>query len=290
MTDRPCPVCAAGGIAPPGLLWIKGGYRVVRCPGCGLAFVGNPPLPAELASLYHEDYFESGDTAGYSGYAQAEGRKRRHFSTLLDRLATLVGDPASGALLEVGSAYGFFLAEAEARGWRVTGVEPSLHAAEQARRRFGVRVLGTLDDLGGEADGAYRVVAAWDVIEHLPEPSLMLDHAYRLLAPGGVLAVSTGDFSSSAARLHGVEWSLMTPPWHLWFFTRRSLARLVGKAGLQVIAVDGDGTVLVDPHSPRPLLPGPIRTLLGASWLTTAFRRLGRGQIMTLYARKPLRP
>jgi hypothetical protein len=38
--------------------------------------------------------------------------------------------------------------------------------------------------------------------------------------------VTTGDFASLYAKLAGAHWRLMTPPQHLWYFTRESIARL----------------------------------------------------------------
>ena len=38
--------------------------------------------------------------------------------------------------------------------------------------------------------------------------------------------VTTGDFASLYAKPAGAHWRLMTPPQHLWYFTRESIARL----------------------------------------------------------------
>ena len=63
----------------------------------------------------------------------------------------------------------------------------------------------------------------WDVIEHLPDPRRTVEAAWERLRPGGLLALSTGDVGSMAARLHGRDWSLMTPPWHQFYFSRKTM-------------------------------------------------------------------
>ena len=56
--------------------------------------------------------------------------------------------------------------------------------------------------------------------------------------PGGIIAITTGDFASLYARLSGPHWRLMTPPQHLWYFTPESLRRMSRSLGLTVAACD----------------------------------------------------
>jgi SAM-dependent methyltransferase len=251
-------------------------------------FVGNPPTPPELADLYGEAYWEDPEAPGYAGYRSREESKRHHFAGLLRRMDGFARD--KGLLLEVGCAYGYFLDEARKSGWGVVGVEPSPPAARFAREELDLNVTsGGLEDVEVE-EGSLGAVVLWDVIEHLPEPRRTLKRAYDLLAPGGILAVSTGDIHSLSARIHGRQWSLLTPPWHLFFFSRSTLRRLVEGEGFTVLRVDGDGLVGADPHSPQPRLPGLLTRILESGPATRVGRFLRRGMIMFLYAQKPRVP
>jgi hypothetical protein len=60
----------------------------------------------------------------------------------------------------------------------------------------------------------------------------------RHLNPGGIIVITTGDFGSPLARLLGRHWRLMTPPQHLWFFTRESFAKIASSLGLVLEHVD----------------------------------------------------
>ena len=132
--ERPCDLC--GGRSHERLYEVDG-FPIVRCRTCGLVFVGRTPAPEELAALYNTSYWEDSDEEGYDSYGAAEARKRHHFGVLLRELESL---QRPGDLLEVGSAYGYFLDEARGRGWRVRGVEPSAHAAHHARDELGLSV------------------------------------------------------------------------------------------------------------------------------------------------------
>jgi SAM-dependent methyltransferase len=86
--------------------------------------------------------------------------------------------------------------------------------------------------------GTFDVIVMLDVIEHLPDPHDVLHLLGRHLAPGGIIVITTGDFGSPVARLFGRHWRLMTPPQHLWFFTRESLARMARSVDLALEHVD----------------------------------------------------
>ncbi len=278
--ERRCEVCGGASTDP---LYEVDGFPIVRCRDCRLVYVGRSPTAEELAALYDESYWEDPETMGYEGYAAAEERKRHHFRTLLDRVEGLV---ARGSMLEVGSAYGYFLDEARSRGWEVRGIEPSPHAAEHARRRLGLEVLpGPLSETSADGEPVDAVVM-WDVIEHLHDPRRTLEAARARLRPGGVIALSTGDVESLSARLHGRDWSLMTPPWHQFYFSRRTLRRLLEDTGFAVERIDGDGVVAIDPASVRPRVPRLVARALRSRPVTKLARRAGAGMIMFAYARR----
>jgi 2-polyprenyl-3-methyl-5-hydroxy-6-metoxy-1,4-benzoquinol methylase len=88
------------------------------------------------------------------------------FREILDDVAQDVPPPAS--VLDVGSAHGWFMEEAERRGYVATGIEPD--ATMAARSRVNV-IRGFFPEA---AQGPYDLVTFNDVFEHLPEPSRMM--------------------------------------------------------------------------------------------------------------------
>jgi SAM-dependent methyltransferase len=260
------------------------GFPIVRCDTCGLVFVGTVVNAEDLITLYDEGYYEGADAMGYHGYSDAEGRKRHHDRTLLDEIEKRC---ARGRLLEIGCAYGYFLDEARKRGWGVRGVEPSAHAAQFARQHLGLDVCtDAFTDL--EIDPtSVDAIALWDVIEHLPNPRETIEHAHAWLAPGGLIAISTGDVASLSARLHRADWSLMTPPWHQYYFSRKTLGRLLECCGFDQVRMSGDGNVAIDRTSDRPRISGALASALQHPLVTGLARKLGAGSIMFVIARKP---
>jgi hypothetical protein len=74
----------------------------------------------------------------------------------------------------------------------------------------------------------------WDYIEHSLDPRGELARANELLAPGGLVALSTGDRDSLAARISRSRWHLLTPRHHNFFFSTATLTILLERSGFDV--------------------------------------------------------
>src|SRR5207237_10922016 len=144
---------------------------------------------------------------------------------------------------------------------------------------------GPLEEMPIET-ASMDAIAMWDVIEHLASPRHTLEAAHRWLRPGGVIAISTGDIGSSTARLHGRHWSLMTPPWHQYFFSRRTLAALLTSLGFTTVRVHGDGLFAVDRCTRVPRVPRTLGRILQHPITTAVGRRVGAGGITLVFARR----
>ena len=196
---------------------------IVRCARCGHMQVAEFPSGQTLDEGY-------GDVSE-AAYLDEETGQRATAARALDLIERHT--PGGGTLCDLGCWVGFLLSEAETRGWKGTGVEPSHFAADFARRRFGLDVhTGTLATVD-LPDAAFDCVVMGDVIEHLPDPGAALDAVARLLRPRGVLYLALPDAGSAVARRLGSRWWSVLPT-HVQYFTRESLARLVGDRGYTV--------------------------------------------------------
>jgi SAM-dependent methyltransferase len=228
--DLACPACSQA--TAHRYLYTKNGCDILRCEACGLGRAEASGF--DSAAYYTGDYFTGQHADGYADYRGAEPVLRREFARMV---AFIRGLRPGGKLLELGCAYGFFLQEAKPY-YEVAGVELAEDAAIHCRN-------AGLDVMAGVADartffhfGAADVIVLLDVIEHLPDPRATLALCAQHLNPGGIVVITTGDFASTPAQLAGSRWRLMTPPQHLWFFTREGLRRMAESVGLRLESAD----------------------------------------------------
>ncbi len=107
------------------------------------------------------------------------------------RFAERIADAAR--VLDAGCGSGYGTAEFH-RASSVVGADLSAEAVDHARRNYsrpGVRFLQATCEALPFADGAFDLLVAFEVIEHLAHWQLMLTEARRVMRPAGVLLVST---------------------------------------------------------------------------------------------------
>lgn len=226
-----CQVCGADSHR---LRFVVENYKILKCDNCGVGRVDvNDFDPIEH---YDKGYFNGNYKHSYRDYLGSEKTISREFGSLIKYIRSV--GPRSGKLLELGSAYGFFLQQAKPY-YDVHGVEIVAEAVEHCKKTGLLNVKhGVLDHADIDALGKIDVAVMLDVIEHidnLEETFAMLASALR---PGGTMFVTTGDWSSLVARVTGRNWRLMAPPLHLWYLNPKGLELLGRRFGLEVLSID----------------------------------------------------
>jgi 2-polyprenyl-6-hydroxyphenyl methylase/3-demethylubiquinone-9 3-methyltransferase len=99
-------------------------------------------------------------------------------------------------VLDLGCAGGFMAEALDARGARVTGIDPAEEAIRAARAHAGGEGRDIRYDVGiGEAlpygDAAFDAVVCVDVLEHVGDLPKVVDEVARVLRPGGLFLYDT---------------------------------------------------------------------------------------------------
>jgi SAM-dependent methyltransferase len=191
------------------------------------------PSATENRAEFDDHYYVEGVYADY-----VHDRDAIHRSAVT-RLRTLERVVKGRRLLDVGCAAGFFLEAARTRGWSVAGLELSAYAAKLARH-LALEIFEA-SILAPPSLPEFDVITMWDTIEHISRPDIAVENARRLLRPGGVLAISTGDRRSLVARVLGRRWRLMHDPTHKFFFDSQTLSSLLAASGFTVVSVSRPG-------------------------------------------------
>ena len=110
MTAEECLICTKTGSRE---FLSQGDFSYLRCQRCGLVYLHPQPDFSRLRDLYAGNAQCTVDT-GIDPTGE-EIIHRSRFAGELDRIEKL---RSPGRILDIGSAWGFFLAEARARGWK----------------------------------------------------------------------------------------------------------------------------------------------------------------------------
>lgn len=193
--------------------------RIVSCMGCGLVFI-NPRPPAVVVT---GAYREAVDPV-YLADERAREATMRRLLRLVEKFER------RGTLLDVGCAAGYFVKTARGAGWSSYGVEPAHWLANLGRERFRLDIGACTLREARYPDGRFDVVTFWDTLEHMPEPLDELREANRVVKDGGHLFISFPNIACPLVKIFG-RYHWWFTPGHLLYFSRRTLSRMIEKAG-----------------------------------------------------------
>lgn len=225
-----CLVCEHRNLHCLGVIY---GYPLYRCKACDVGFVWPQPADEMLRRFYGPAYWSTymHDTRTLYERQPLSDQIFRRQAQFFDRL---IRHATAARVLDVGAGDGTMLRLLADLGYSNTlGLDLDEQNCDRARERLGVTVRRH-DFLEFEEAG-WDAITLWAVIEHLKDPAAYARHAFRLLQPGGLFVLMTGDNASACARLQGCFDMWLYPPEHLFFFGRPSLRRLLRGAGFSAV-------------------------------------------------------
>lgn len=272
METVPCPGCDGTAFVPlmrarDHLTGLGGLFSIVRCQSCNLVLTNPRPDTQSLGYFYPSDYsaYDS-DTTGkqdwwsrtlehsalrlYYGYPKqpvgplgwllAQIAKSR----FRDRRSRHEWIPfrSPGRLLDVGCGAGGFLKRMRSFGWSVTGIDLAADVAKRVQQEQGIPVhIGTLPH-PALAAGSFDAVTMWHVLEHVPNPRVVLRSAADLLRPDGMLVVEVPNIASWSFAEFGPDWFGLELPRHFQHFDPETLSSMLPPGRFRNIEVQQIGT------------------------------------------------
>lgn len=164
--------------------------------------------------------------------------RQQNFQKVIETIQSVRSDSGKDHLLDVGAAHGWFVAQASTVFASVTGIEPDLAVAENARLRGITLRLGYFPDVLS-TDERFDVIVFNDVFEHIPDVSATLQACRAHLSPNGLLLlnlpVAGGFFYRTARALKSLGisapfermWQKGLPSPHVHYFAQNNLERLL---------------------------------------------------------------
>jgi SAM-dependent methyltransferase len=218
-----------------------------ECVGCGYGILA---AGGSAADYWAEATFSDHESAFW------QTAKRAYFDSALDLLATLA---PGRRLIDVGGGVGYFAERALARGWDAVTLDVSERVTAVASERIGRERARTV--LAEEEPGSFDAATLWCVVAHTPEPAEVVAGAADALRPGGVLWLTTPNFTLqkryAAARLRLGRPIDFARDDHVGHFTPAAVARLLRDGGFTSVRFHFRGVTercIVAASNGRPLV------------------------------------
>jgi 2-polyprenyl-3-methyl-5-hydroxy-6-metoxy-1,4-benzoquinol methylase len=237
-TALDCPLCARTAVSHFSnatdieYFTTKDIFSFYRCTDCDIVFIH--PMPFDrLNEIYPPNY--------YSFHAsEADSIALKVKKTLDDRSFRSITRQIAGhdlSALDIGGGSGWLLdslKRADPRVTRTTVVDIDAGAENAARANGHEFHLTPVE--GFHTDQKFDLILMLNLLEHVPNPALLLEKVRGLLKPGGRVWIKTPNFDSLDARLFkNRSWGGFHTPRHFVLFTRPSLIRHCQDAGFEVL-------------------------------------------------------
>ena len=217
----------------------SGDARIVRCKTCGLIY-NNPQLPAEeeiYCPDYYKDYYAINDPLADKPADYIRGHDCKKDEEIISELKK---KKPGGRILEVGCCFGLFLKSAAQAGYETKGVDVSRCAASYARDVLGIDVFTGELRQAVFPDNHFDIIYMSHLLEHLKDPLAELQEARRILKQDGILLIEVpNEYRSLAGIIRGMRLKehkpFILPPFHLYYFSTRTLRSILQKAGFRII-------------------------------------------------------
>ncbi|HET7535120.1 MAG TPA: methyltransferase domain-containing protein [Candidatus Didemnitutus sp.] len=194
-------------------------YSIRECARCGLLY-RSPVLSAEeFGDYYATKNFRDWETPGL-------------FPTERAVLTVLRALPHGAKVLDFGCSSGRLLAEL-GNGYDRYGVEINQEAATVAASK-GIKMVTS--EAFDALEPSFDAVVLVDVFEHLTTPTEQLAKLTRILKPGGILVVVTGDGDNRICRLNPADFWYFLIIEHVGMLTKRYAEWLCGQLKLELKA------------------------------------------------------
>jgi SAM-dependent methyltransferase len=187
-----------------------------------------------------------GETAGASGHTECANKIYENAGNLA--LLELIRSKPAGCALDCGCGAGDNARILSLRGWDVDGITISPDEQSKASRVCKTVHIADLESgIPPAVSGGYDLVIFSHVLEHLRNPSRVLNDIHRVLAPDGIVAVALPNVLSWRYRLRFLlgrfeyeEGGIMDTT-HVRFYTFTSGRRLLESNGFLVSTATVEG-------------------------------------------------
>jgi len=223
LVHRNCPICSSN--RKLSFCTRPDSLNVTQCEDCLALYLPDIPSESEIIKFY-EQYNQFKAYHAPSKTDLIKIRIRSWFDPYV-RILERSGGLNNQKLIEVGCSFGTFLKCCIIRGSKVHGVELDAKA-RKSLTNFGVTTSAEIP-----SNGTFDIACAFQVLEHIANPLMLLNSIHSILQKDGRLLLSVpnaGEVSKLGCAWVGFRADLE----HFNYFDLKSLSHLLTKSGFYI--------------------------------------------------------
>lgn len=190
---------------------------------------------------YSDSYFTSDYKNQYGRTYEDDFDNIYSISKKRISLIKKISNGKNNSILDIGSAFGFFLKCASDEGFKRTlGIEISPYASQYSTSKFSIETI--ISPFSNVAiSEKFDVITAWYFIEHNYDPAQILGKIFEMLEYGGVFAMTVPSIFGPLYYFKRNEWIDKHPTDHRIDFSPISLRKIMKKTGFRKIIIKPAG-------------------------------------------------
>lgn len=205
-------------------------YDLYQCMNCEHIFLDHDLQDEDLGELYTKYYPRSSfdvnsfqplkEVKGFEGWLNGE---KRAFAYI----------PKNVKVLDIGCGYGESVAYHKGRDCDSYGCEADKNVEEVAKK-YDLNIKIGIFKADMFKENFFDFVTMDQVLEHATDPLSTLNEIYKVLKPGGKLILSFPNAHGYGAKKFGRQWIHWHVPYHMNFYSPRSLKLIAEKSSFKL--------------------------------------------------------
>lgn len=205
------------------------------CDACGIIYL-HPPLDETKELEFYKKEFEkfmANRACSDMDWTEPDKHVQSNQREVVRRMPFLMCYlKAPQHVFEIGCSSGFMLSALKAKGFKVSGLDPSGGFIEYVRGKD-IPIFQTVEELKQSTKASFDAIIHYYVYEHIRHPVDFIKQYMELLPKGGTMIFEVPCATDPLVELYKVPafddfyWSVA----HHWYFSKESLSKVLAKTG-----------------------------------------------------------
>lgn len=227
----------------------KKGYQFFKCKNCKLVQINPHPESSDFERIYklkniHKNFTKNNFLAKvFFKFPMSNNLFNLYLKMVKKSRSKLVYNYKDGGrLLDVGFGDGKMLEAFSGSNWQLYGTEVNEFLAKKAQKNLKktTLIISRLEE-AGLPKNYFDTITFWHVLEHINNPEVVLRETQKLLKPNGIVIMEIPSGSSLFLNIFKKNWQQLIVPEHLYFYTEKSLKKLLKVANLKIVDIEYSG-------------------------------------------------